>query len=80
MSVTKLFNNTTLRIVTGIIIGILVLSCVIAGGIPLMLLVTYVAYIGSKEYVDILQKNTTFVPNIPYCVEKELKRVLTNYP
>ena len=45
-----------LRIITGIIIGVLVLSCVIAGGIPLMLLVMYVTYIGSKEYVSILEK------------------------
>lgn len=56
MSITNLFNNLTLRIITGVIIGVLVLSCVIMGGIPLMLLVTYVAYIGSKEYVDILEK------------------------
>ena len=45
-----------LRLITGIAIGVFVLACVIAGGIPLMLLVMYVAYIGSKEYVDILQK------------------------
>ena len=56
MDVTKLFTNNTLRLITGILIGILVLSCVIAGGIPLMLLVMYVAYIGSKEYVHILEK------------------------
>ena len=56
MELSKLFNNVTLRIITGIIIGVLVLSCVIAGGIPLMLLVLYVTYIGSKEYVSILEK------------------------
>ena len=56
MELSKLFNNTMLRIITGIIIGVLVLSCVIAGGIPLMLLVMYVTYIGSKEYVSILEK------------------------
>lgn len=56
MSILGLFNNTTLRIITGTIITFIVLACVIAGGIPLMLLVMYVAYIGSKEYVNILQK------------------------
>ena len=56
MPVTKLLNNTTLRIITGVAIGLLVLACVIAGGIPLMLLVMYVVYIGSKEYVSILEK------------------------
>lgn len=56
MNILGLFNNTTLRIITGTAIGLFVLACVIAGGIPLMLLVMYVAYIGSKEYVDILQK------------------------
>lgn len=56
MNISSLFNNTTLRIITGTIITFIVLACVIAGGIPLMLLVMYVAYIGSKEYVNILQK------------------------
>ncbi len=56
MDISTLFNNNTLRLFTGIIIGFLVLGCVITGGIPLMLLVMYVVYIGSKEYVNILQK------------------------
>ena len=47
---------TTLRLITGVLIGFFVLGCVIAGGIPLMLLVMFVAFIGSKEYVDILKK------------------------
>lgn len=49
-------NNTTLRLITALIITVIVLSCVIAGGIPLMLLVMYIAYVGSREYVTILQK------------------------
>ena len=56
MDILKLFNNNTLRLITGVLIGFFVLGCVIAGGIPLMLLVAYVAYIGSKEYVCILEK------------------------
>lgn len=56
MKLTTLFNNHTLRIFTGSIIGLFVLACVYAGGIPLMLLVLFVAYIGSKEYVSILEK------------------------
>lgn len=56
MNILGLFNNNTLRLITGLIIGFLVLGCVVAGGIPLMLLVMYVVYIGSKEYVSILQK------------------------
>ena len=52
----NLFNNATLRVITGVLIGVLVLSCVITGGIPLMLLVMYVVSIGSREYVDILEK------------------------
>lgn len=61
MNIFSIFNNTTLRVITGIVIGVLVLACVIMGGIPLMLLVAYVAYIGSKEYVTIL-KNKGFFP------------------
>lgn len=56
MSILNLFNNATLRVITGVLIGVLVLSCVITGGIPLMLLVMYVVSIGSREYVDILEK------------------------
>lgn len=56
MKISGLFNNTTLRLITGTAIGLFVLACVIAGGIPLTLLVMYIAYVGSKEYVDILQK------------------------
>ena len=56
MNILSLFNNNTLRLLTGIIIGFAVLGCVIAGGIPLMLLVMYVVFIGSKEYVSILEK------------------------
>ena len=56
MAISNLLNNATLRVITGLAIGLLVLSCVITGGIPLMLLVAYIVYIGSKEYVDILEK------------------------
>ncbi len=56
MGVLNLINNSTLRLITGVLIGFFVLGCVIAGGIPLMLLVMFVAFIGSKEYVDILKK------------------------
>lgn len=56
MNILNLLNNTALRFITGSIIFFLVLACVIAGGIPLMLLVMFVVFIGSKEYVSILQK------------------------
>lgn len=56
MDISKLFSNTSLRVITGILIGVLVLGCVITGGIPLMLLVMYFVYICSKEYVGILEK------------------------
>lgn len=56
MKLSSLFNNTTLRILTGTAIGLIVLAFVIPGGIPLMLLVMFIAYIGSKEYVSILEK------------------------
>lgn len=49
------------RILTGAIVGLIVLFCVIRGGFPLLLLISAFVWLGSKEYVDIL-KNKGFLP------------------
>ena len=54
-------NKNKLRLITGLIIGFTVLGAVFAGGFLLMLVVMYIVYVGSKEYVAIL-RNKGFRP------------------
>ncbi len=55
MKLADVLNKKQLRLVTGFIIGVIVLAAVITGGISLMLLVLCIVFAGSKEYVNILQ-------------------------
>ena len=54
-------TNKSLRVITGFIVGFTMLYCVIRGGLPLLLLILTIVYLGSKEYVEIL-KNKGFYP------------------
>ena len=56
-------NKTAKRIITGTIMGLIVLFCLIYGGIALLILVTIFVFIGSKEYVQILE-NKGFYPSL----------------
>ena len=49
------------RIITGIIISTVVLSCILLGGWFLLALVLTFVWFGTKEYVEIL-KNKGFFP------------------
>ena len=51
------------RIITGLIIGFTALFLLIAGGLPLLMLITVVVIIGSIEYVKILQ-HKGFYPSL----------------
>lgn len=55
MKFADVLNKKQLRVITGVIIGFIVLGAVIAGGISLMLLVLCIVFAGSKEFVNILQ-------------------------
>lgn len=59
---TQLNKNET-RMLTGFIIGVVVLSMLYLGGIFLFLLVSACIYLGSKEYVEIL-KHKGFFPSL----------------
>ena len=59
---TQLNKNET-RMLTGFIIGVVVLSMLYLGGIFLFLLVAACVYLGSKEYVEIL-KHKGFFPSL----------------
>ncbi len=55
--------KSTLRIITGTIIGLIALGCMIFGGLPLLFLILIIVYLCSKEYVDIL-KHKGFYPSM----------------
>ena len=57
------FNKNKKRVVTGTVLGLLVLFCAITGGIPLLILVSLVCFFGTKEYVEIL-KHKGFLPSL----------------
>ena len=55
--------QSILRIITGTIFGLICLGCIILGGLPLLLLISVIVFLGSKEYVQILQ-HKGFYPSI----------------
>ncbi len=56
-------NNNARRILTGLVMGLIALWCLIYGGIALLGLIAVVVYLGSKEYVKILE-NKGFYPSL----------------
>ncbi len=56
-------NKNVTRLITGTIIGLIALWCLVYGGIALLILISVFVYIGSKEYVKILE-NKGFYPSI----------------
>lgn len=61
MSVLETLKKNKLRITTGVVIGLIALFCVIAGGIPLMIMAYAFSFWCSKEWVQILN-NKGFYP------------------
>lgn len=55
--------KSLLRIITGTVIGLIALACMVFGGLPLLLLIAIIVYLCSKEYVDIL-KHKGFYPSM----------------
>lgn len=56
-------NKNITRIITGTIIGLIALGCLLYGGIALLGLIAAFVYLGSKEYVQILE-NKGFYPSL----------------
>ena len=56
-------KSTIQRLITGLIIGFAALFLLIAGGLPLLMLIAVVVIIGSIEYVKILQ-HKGFYPSL----------------
>lgn len=56
-------NKNATRLLTGGIMGVIAIWCLLYGGIALLALVSVIVYLGSKEYVEIL-KNKGFFPSL----------------
>lgn len=72
-----LSKNLT-RVLTGTVIGLIVLGCLFYGGIALLALVSVFLYLGSKEYVDIL-KNKGFFPSFKIIIISDIILALLSY-
>lgn len=57
------FNKNAIRMLTGLIIGFISLWCLLYGGIALLAIIAVFVYLGSKEYVQILE-NKGFYPSL----------------
>ncbi len=75
MSFLESINKNKLRLITGLIIGFTVLGAVFAGGFLLMLVVMYIVYTGSKEYVAIL-RNKGFRPFLRLIIAVDIAFVI----
>ena len=56
-------NKNATRMLTGLIMGTIVLSCIMAGGVYLLALIVFMLIMGSKEYVKILN-HKGFYPSL----------------
>ena len=64
-------NKNETRMLTGLIIGLVVLGCLYYGGVFLLLLIAISVYLGSKEYVEIL-KHKGFYPSLKVILVSDL--------
>lgn len=71
-------NKNITRILTGTIMGVISLLCLLNGGIALLVLVWIFVYLGSKEYVEIL-RNKGFYPSINVILASDLILALLSY-
>lgn len=56
-------SKSVLRIITGFVFGLIALACIIFGGLPLLVLLSIIVYIGAREYVKILE-HKGFYPSL----------------
>lgn len=56
-------NKNATRMLTGLVMGIIALWCLLYGGIALLVLISIFVFVGSKEYVQILE-NKGFFPSL----------------
>ena len=73
----ELSKNLT-RVLTGTIIGVIVLGCLLYGGIALLALLSIFIFVGSKEYVQIL-KNKGFYPSFKVIICSDIVLAILTY-
>lgn len=71
-------NKNLMRWLTGCIFGIPALFCLLNGGIALLILISIIIYLGSKEYVAIL-KNKGFFPSLKIILFADALFALLSY-
>jgi len=71
-------NKNATRLLTGGIMGIIAIWCLVYGGIALLALVSVIVYLGSKEYVEIL-KNKGFFPSLKVILMADTIFALLSY-
>lgn len=71
-------NKNAKRVITGTIIGVTALWCLLYGGIALLLLIFVFVYLGSKEYVQILE-NKGFYPSLKVILVSDVALALLSY-
>lgn len=59
----KGISSSLARVITGFIMGVIALTCLVFGGMPILLLISVIVVLASKEYVKILE-NKGFYPSL----------------
>lgn len=71
-------NKNAKRVLTGTVVGLTALGCLLNGGIALLILVAVFIYLGSKEYVQILE-NKGFYPSLKIMLAADIILTLLSY-
>lgn len=71
-------NKNATRMLTGSVIGIIAIWCLVYGGIALLALISVMVILGSKEYVQILEKKG-FYPSLKIILYSDAVFALLSY-
>ena len=59
----KGLNKNATRMLTGFIMGTIAMGCIMLGGVALLIMLSFIIYFASKEYVKILE-HKGFYPSL----------------
>lgn len=71
-------NKNSIRMLTGTVVGLSALFCLLNGGIALLILILVFIFVGSKEYVQILQ-HKGFYPSIKVILSADIVFAFLSY-
>ena len=78
MEETRGLNKNATRMLTGFIMGTIAMGCIILGGVALLILLAFVIYFASKEYVKILE-HKGFYPSLKIILASEALLAIITY-